>query len=199
MTDTAIALIPQYGAWLLALVTFGSCLAIPVPSSLMMLAAGAFVASGDLDAWSAFAGALGGAIAGDNAGYLVGRAFTARVDRIAARKGRAGDLARRAADMVERRGGIGVFLSRWLVSPLGPYVNLVAGATSMTWARFALWGAGGEVVWVSIYTGLGYVFADSFIAVGNLAGNMLGALAAGAIAVMAGRALFRRNGGKARA
>ena len=51
----------------------------------------------------------------------------------------------------------------------------------------------GEVVWVSLYTGLGYVFADNFVAVGNLAGNALGALAAGAIAVLAGRSLFRRN------
>lgn len=52
MSDTLLQLLATYGAPLLALTTFASCLALPVPSSLMMLAAGAFVASGDLSASS---------------------------------------------------------------------------------------------------------------------------------------------------
>ena len=40
MTDWLLALVPTYGLWLLAAATFLSCLAIPIPVSILMLAAG---------------------------------------------------------------------------------------------------------------------------------------------------------------
>jgi membrane protein DedA with SNARE-associated domain len=36
--------------------------------------------------------------------------------------------------------GVGVFLSRWL-TPLGPVVNVTAGATQYSWPRFFLYDA----------------------------------------------------------
>ena len=40
MTDALLGMIPHYGAWLLFAVTFLSCLAVPIPSSLLMMTAG---------------------------------------------------------------------------------------------------------------------------------------------------------------
>ena len=34
MTDWLLALVPQYGLWLLAATTFLSCLALPIPASI---------------------------------------------------------------------------------------------------------------------------------------------------------------------
>ena len=48
MTDWLLGLVPQYGIYLLAAGTFSSCLALPFPASILMIAAGGFVASGDL-------------------------------------------------------------------------------------------------------------------------------------------------------
>ena len=73
MTDWLLALVPQYGVWLLAVCTFLSCLALPVPASILMLAAGGFVAAGDLSLTGSVAAALAGAVAGDQAGYFGGR------------------------------------------------------------------------------------------------------------------------------
>ena len=61
MTDWLLALVPQYGLWLLAATTFFSCLALPFPASIMMLTAGGFVAAGDLALLPTFAAAAGGA------------------------------------------------------------------------------------------------------------------------------------------
>jgi membrane-associated protein len=36
MTDWLLALVPQYGLWLLAATTFFSCLALPFPASILM-------------------------------------------------------------------------------------------------------------------------------------------------------------------
>jgi membrane protein DedA with SNARE-associated domain len=74
-----------------------------------------------------------------------------------------------------------VFLSRWLFSPLGPYVNLVSGAARMNWVRFSLWDLAGEAVWVALYLGAGYALAGQVTAVAEIAGNLTGALAAGAV------------------
>ena len=62
MTDWFLALVPDYGLWLVALTTFLSCLALPVPSSMLMLAAGGFAAAGDLTLTGAARAALAGAI-----------------------------------------------------------------------------------------------------------------------------------------
>jgi membrane protein DedA with SNARE-associated domain len=88
----------------------------------------------------------------------------------------------RAAALLAQRGGLAVFLSRWLVAPLGPYVNLAAGASGMGWASFTAWGVAGEVVWVTLYVGLGYTFAGNLAAATAQAATILGFLAAGAVA-----------------
>lgn len=185
-------LVSRYGAIVLALGTFLSCLALPVPSSLLMLAAGAFVASGDLPLWAAFGAAFLGAVAGDQVGYAIGHRGGGPLIARATRKPAGQRLAERAQAISDRYGGPGVFLSRWLFSPLGPYVNFLAGATGPGWRRFTAWAVAGEAVWVTIYLGLGYAFADQITTVAQIAGNAVGFLAAAAIAALLGLVLRDR-------
>jgi membrane protein DedA with SNARE-associated domain len=185
-------LVSRYGAVVLFVGTFLSCLALPVPSSLLMLAAGAFVVSGDIPLWQAFFAALAGALAGDQAGYAIGRAGGGWVLRHALRKPAARRLSDRAHELADRYGGYGVFLSRWLFSPLGPYVNFIAGAAGPAWLRFTLWAAAGEVIWVTLYLGLGMTFSDQITAVAAIAGNAAGFLATAMLALLLGLLLRER-------
>lgn len=187
MTDALLELVPAWGLYVIGLATFLSCLAVPIPSSLIMLTGGAFVAAGDLDLTATLGTALAGAVLGDQAGYRLGRAGAARLGQPGSK---AAELAARARAMADRWGGMAVFLSRWLFSPLGPYMNYVAGAARMPWTRFTGWGAAGEAVWVTVYVGLGYGFAGQIRAVADIAGNLSGVLAAGAAA--AGLGLWLR-------
>ncbi len=182
LTDGLLAAVPSYGPWLVALVTYFSCLAVPVPASLLMLAAGGFAAAGDLVLWQVAGGALLGAIAGDQTGYWVTRKGGARfLDRMAT--GARAQMVEKAAALIAAKGAIAVFLSRWLVSPLGPYVNLITGATRMNWLSFAIAGTAGEAIWVGVYVGAGYAFGDNLQAATEFAGSILGFLAAGALAL----------------
>lgn len=187
MTDWLLALVPQYGGLLLAVCTFASCLALPIPASVLMLAAGGFVAAGDLSLLSAAGGALCGAVAGDQTGYFAARwrgaALTAHLGKSAA------PLAR-ATDLLARRGGLAVFLTRWLLSALGPYMNLASGIAGQPWLRFTVWGTAGEAVWVGLYVGLGYSFTGNLEAASAVAVSILGFLAAGAMALGLGLWLF---------
>ena len=184
MTDWLLSLVPQYGLWLLSATTFLSCLALPFPASILMLTAGGFAAAGDLVLWQAFGAAAAGGIAGDQLGYWAGRrygaAFLARLRKDAARD----KLLARADALMDRRGGLAVFLSRWLVSPLGPWVNLTAGSTGYGWPRFTLAAVAGEVVWAGLYVGTGHVFAGNVKAASEMLGSVLG-LMAGAASVLA--------------
>lgn len=180
MTDWLLALVPQYGVWLLAGSTFLSCLALPIPASILMLAAGGFASAGDLSMTGAAGAALAGAVAGDQTGYFAGRAGGAG---LIARLGQRAQPVAKATELLARRGDLAVFLSRWLVSALGPYVNVAAGAAGQGWHRFTLAAVAGEAVWVALYVGLGYAFTGNLQAASAMATDMLGFLAAGAVAL----------------
>ncbi|WP_420397651.1 DedA family protein [Nioella sp.] len=182
MTDTIFALVTSWGALVIFASSFLSCLALPIPTSLMMLSGGAFVAAGDLALWQVIAGAWGGAVLGDQTGYLIGRHGGAPlVERIARTPARSAVL-NRARRLVDKRGGLGVFLSTWLFAPLGPWVNFIAGTTGLGWLRFTIWDVLGETIWVTVYVGLGFAFASQIEAVSDILGNAVGLLAALAVA-----------------
>ncbi|MDG3042360.1 DedA family protein [Roseicyclus marinus] len=191
MTETVLALVPTYGLGLIALATFLSCLALPMPASLVMLSAGGFAAAGDLVLWQAAAAALAGAVLGDQAGYQIGRiggrlvSGRAPFDRRAAPRApsdRRAALRARATEYLATRGSWAVFFSRWLVSPLGPYVNFAGGAAQLDWGRFTRAGVAGEAIWVALYIGLGAAFAEDIVALADLLGSASGLLVALAVA-----------------
>jgi membrane-associated protein len=194
MTDTLLLLVSDYGLLVITLATLLSCFALPMPSSLMMMAGGAFSASGDLVLWQVCVAAFCGAVAGDQIGYLMARHWGG--DRLWARlRGRKASarLLEQAESLLHKRGGWAVYLTRWLFSPLGPYVNLIAGATRMSWPRFALADLLGEVTWVTIYVTLGYAFGSQIEELSDTLGNVIGALTAGMITFLLGRALWAQR------
>jgi membrane-associated protein len=190
MTDWLLALVPQYGLWLLAAATFLSCLALPFPASILMLTAGGFAAADDLVLWQAFLAAAAGGIAGDQLGYWTGRglgaAFLARLRADPARD----RLLARADAFIERKGVMAVFFSRWLVSPLGPWVNLIAGSTAYAWPHFTIAGVAGEAVWAGLYVGAGYAFAGNVEAASQMLGSVLGMVGGAGAVVALGYWLF---------
>ena len=188
MTDALFALVPVWGVWVIAGATYLSCLALPIPSSFVMLAGGAFAASGDLGLWPVVLAALIGAVLGDQTGYALGRYGLTRVSR--------GDapVLRQAASLLDHAGPRAVFLTRWLFSPLGPYVNFLAGTGAVGWRGFTAGSIAGETVWVGLYVALGWVFAGQIAWIAELAGNIAGLLAALAVmSVLARRVLGRHD------
>lgn len=193
MTDILFELVTDWGAIALALVTFLSCLAIPVPSSMMMLAAGAFAASGDLTLAPVAAAALAGAILGDQAGYQIGRlGLEATEGWLMKSKSRAAVLER-ARQSLQTRGGMAVFFSRWLFSVLGPYVNLMAGGARMNWLTFTVAGVSGEIVWVVVYVGIGYSAGSQLSEITELLGNITGLATSLLVTVTLGYILWRKR------
>jgi membrane protein DedA with SNARE-associated domain len=192
MTDTLLLLVSEYGNWVIFAATLLSCFALPMPSSLMMMAGGAFAAVGDLVLWQVCSAALAGALLGDQGGYFLSRFGGGKRlwARLSTAKGSA-RLMTQAEQFLARRGGWAIYLSRWLFSPLGPYLNLIAGATQMRWIRFAVADLAGEITWVALYVSLGYAFGSHIEELSETLGNVIGLLTAGVMTVLLGRAFLQ--------
>jgi membrane protein DedA with SNARE-associated domain len=191
LTETLLASLPSYGLLLLALVVGISCLGAPLPASIVMMLMGALAAAGDFTLAYVIAVALASAVAGDQIGYMLGRLAGQRLVPIVSREPARRKAIEQAQHEMDARGTVAVFLTRWLLSPLGPYLNLLAGASGFSWARFTLAGILGEMVWVGLYTGLGAAFSESVTEIAEISGSISGFLAAGAVAAFLGFKLLR--------
>ena len=190
MSDTILTFALQYSTYLMAVATFLTCLILPAPTSLVLLAAGAFAASGDLELIMIASAAFSGAVAGDQSGFAIGRWGQGWIDSIIEGQPKRRALVDSAYGFTQRWGSPGIFFSRWLVSPLGPYVNFLSGAARVNWSVFTFWSILGQAVWVAIYVGLGYLFAAQISALSEILSNLSGALAAGMVAGLLGLYLW---------
>lgn len=186
MIEQLTGAVADYGALALFLILLVNCVGVPFPTSLLMLAAGSAAAQGQMEAGPVLLAGIAGAVAGDQLGYALGRGGGEPALSALSRRFGLGPAIGRARGFMDRWGGPSVFLTRWLFSPVGPYVNLVAGATRLSWARFTLWGALGEGVWVLGYVGLGYVFSRHVAALAQMLGDFTWFAVFGAAAAFLG-------------
>ncbi|MBE9635881.1 DedA family protein [Salipiger mangrovisoli] len=186
-SDTVLALLPELGLPILgATITFAS-LGVPMlPASLMLLVAGTLAAAGELPVVATMLTALCAAVLGDQLGFWLGRLLGPKVAQ------RDDPTTRRALALLAARGPMAVFLSRWLIAPLGPAMNVVAGAGGLGWPRFLLADLAGEIVWASSYMALGASFAPFIPQIAELSSDITTLLAALTVALAAG-VLLRRH------
>lgn len=198
MSGQLLELLTAYGLpvlfVLMALVSVG----LPFPSSLTLVALGSFVAQGELGFWPVIAVGTAGAVAGDQIGYAIGYwGGRPLVTRTTARFGGADKVA--AAEAFSRRwAGPGVFFSRWLVGPLGPWINLTSGLAGYAWPRFLALDVAGEFLWLLIYVSLGRAFSDQVQAIADLLGNLAWVVVGLLAAALIGWKLFRRTEARTR-
>jgi membrane-associated protein len=164
---TALSL---YGLPILASVLFIGCVGVPLPNALVLIASGSFIAGGQMNGWTVFMVASAASIAGDVTGYLLGR----WLGRAALRRlgPKMQTRMERAEESMRKWGAWGIFLTRWLITPIGPWVNMISGASKYPWPRFVLWDVLGEVLWVALYVSLGRVVASEVQAISSLAGDI---------------------------
>jgi membrane-associated protein len=171
MTDQVLALLPLYGAIALFGILIVSCAGFPGPASLLLLVVGSFVAQGEMTLWQVLVAGIAGAVIGDQIGFLAGRVggrmLLGRITKIVGHTG-----IKRAEAFTMRWGGAAIFFSRWLVNPLGPWINLSSGIADYPWIRFILWDVLGEVFWVVLLITLGEIFSDRVQSLTEVLGHL---------------------------
>jgi membrane-associated protein len=187
VTDAFLTATLVYGVPALALALLLAALGIPLPATLLLLAAGAFTRQGLLDGrWTLALGLLA-SVLGDSGSYCLGRCGGTLVLRRMNQQ----VAWQRAQALFARHGALTILLTRFLLTPLALPTNLIAGSSRYTYGRFVLVDVAGELIWVTMYLGLGYTFADRWETLSDLASNLSGLLIGLLALAIAGYILYR--------
>lgn len=155
------------GPFALALALLLGSMGVPVPASLMMLAAGAFVRDGRFSPVLVFICAVGGGTVGNIASYYMGqyglKGIVTRLKR--------GKSWRKAEKTFKEKGALGIFLTRWLLTPLALPTNLIAGGEKFPLPKFIAACALGTALYTLIYGGIGYAVGVGWRAAGDKVGK----------------------------
>jgi len=166
-----------------------------LPGELALVLGGVLAHSGRISLAAAIAVGIGGAIAGDSAGYWLGRRW--RHLLLASPIGRRVKPARlrRAEAVLNRRSGVTLFVGR-LTAGARVLLPGLAGASRVPYRTFLVWNALAGVVWATVHVMLGYAAGESWRRIHHLVGRfalylLLGAALLAAIAL--GIRLLRRR------
>ena len=191
LTSLALNWMATYGAPMVAGLLFLGGLGLPLPGTLLVIAAGAFIRQSLLDAVSTPVLGYLGTVAGDVSLYAIGFFARGWIQR------RFGQTAawRDAHALFERGGGIAIFLTRWLFTAVAFPVTLIAGSSGYGFRKFFLYAGLGELTWIALYGGLGYAFGSQWELIGDFISNFSGFLL-GAVVLGIGVYLFVKFGKK---
>lgn len=191
INEQLLAALSLYGIPVLFGAMVINSIGIPIPGPVVLIAAGSFVHLGDLNLGGVLVLGSLGAIIGDQIGYGIGRWGGRRlVQRTIHWLGGENRLQTMEA-LTAKWGGPGIFLSRWLITGLGSWINLLSGIARYPYTRFLLWDISGEILWVVLFVFLGEVLSDRVQAMFVLMGNLFWVEVGLAAAILFGWILFR--------
>lgn len=173
----------EHGYAAVGALIFAESFGVPVPGETILIAAAFYAGTGRLNVIVVAVIAVVAAVAGDNVGYLIGRTGGHAVVR---RWGRFALLTRERVERAERffarHGGKVVVVARF-VEGLRQANGIIAGTVGMPWTRFLAFNVLGAVLWVGLWTAVGY-------AAGAHLGAIYQTISRGQIYVLAGLAVL---------
>ena len=190
-SDLALGALVTWGPLALALALLLCGTGLPVPGTIVLVAAGAFARQGMMVWYWAYAAALVGVVIGDHIAYAVGWLGGGWVEE------RFGASAawQSALDQLNQRAAWTIFLTRWLITPIGAVVAMIAGIRRYPLHRFTALAVTGEFIWVTLYWTIGWVLGSQWQAAATLltdfSGLILGVSLLLIAAVLGIRALLR--------
>jgi membrane-associated protein len=188
LTDFLLTGMITFGPSVFGLALLLGALGMPVPGTLFVIAAGAFVRQAIIEWFSTFGLGLLGAVLGDSLSFALGRFAKGWVQR---RFGQS-SVWQKAQETFQQRGGLAIYLTRFLLTPLAVPTNLIAGGSGYFLGRFLFYDIAGELTWIILYGGLGYIFGSQWEAVSQFISDFSGLLV-GVVALGAGIYIWLRR------
>lgn len=172
VSDQLLTYIVTYGAIVLGFVVLLAAIGVPFPSSVFVIAGGAFIQQGVLELYSTILVTLVCVVIGDLLSFGMGRLLRRPIQ---SRFGKSAAWLRAEA-YFNSHGALAIYLTRWLLTAIAIPINLVAGTSDYSTRRFAVYMAAGELTWLLAYGSLGYAFGSQWQYVSDFIGNFSGLL-----------------------
>ncbi len=131
-----------------------------IPGETAAVIGGVLAGTAHLDVWTMIGVVVLAAIVGDSVGYEVGARYGVRIldsQRLAKHRHR----LVRAEDLLRTRGGVAVFLGRW-VAFFRAVMPALAGTARMPYRTFLPWNALGGFAWGVTFVLIGYFAGNSY-------------------------------------
>ena len=162
-----------YGPLTLGLAMLLGPLGVPLPTPLITLAAGAFVRQGSFNWISALLLGLSGALVGDGLGYAIGHLAKGWVKCHLSRS----EAWQKASDRFSQNGGLAIYLTRFVLTPLAVPTNLIAGGSAFSYWRFLAYDVAGTLSFLLLFGGLGFAFGDQWQIISQALSRYIGWIA----------------------
>ncbi|GKX66512.1 DedA family protein [Inconstantimicrobium mannanitabidum] len=163
MTQVLMEYFKEYNIWFLGILLLVQSTGIPTGGTLLVIASGAFSYAGEFNIFILFIEVWILISFGDWGSYMIWKFIGHRVlNKFPKVKRYMEPKILKSHKYLEQHGRGAVFLTRFLISPMGPFVNAAAGIADYKMSYFILFAILGEFLWSFIYLGLGYWFGDSW-------------------------------------
>jgi membrane protein DedA with SNARE-associated domain len=161
ITGFLLDLVEKLGAVGVGLTILIETVIPPIPSEVVLGAAGVLINQGRLSLVPVILWATVGSVVGASILYSIGRALGPRrshafLDRLPLVETADVD---RTFEWFERHGRSAVFFGR-MVPIVRSFVSVPAGVVKMPWPQFLIYTAGGSLIWNSLLIGLGVAAGD---------------------------------------
>ncbi len=173
MTELLLTLVPVYGMYAVAVIVFLAALGIPLPSSVLVVTCGGLAASGDLNIIQLMVTTAICYAVGDQVAFAIGAAAGPQQIEKMKRRPKLEKLVNKAENLYSKHGSFAVFLSRTVLSPIGPSMAYLSGASKMNRLQFSVLSALGIALWSAAYSLLGYISAGNLPVVSDLVASIL--------------------------
>ncbi len=179
MSEFFLTQVINFGTPLVGLILFLGALGFHVGASVVVIAAGAFSQQGILPWTTTALIGLIGALAGDTLSFGMGYYAKDWTQR----RFENSPIWTNASVSFQQHAGLAIFLTRWLITAIAIPTNLIAGSSGYKFSHFMTYDIPGEIVWIGLYGGLGYLFGSQWELVNdfltNFGGLVLGLVIAG--------------------
>ncbi|ONI92315.1 alkaline phosphatase [Saccharothrix sp. ALI-22-I] len=150
----------RYGYVAVFSTVFVESFGVPAPGQTVLVVAGIYAGTGHLNVFGVALVALLAAVVGDSLGYMIGRLGGRPLVLKVGRYVFLTDERLRKAEGFFVRHGNKVVVAARFVDGLRQVNGVVAGVVRMPWPRFVTFNAIGAVLWVALWTLLGYLAGD---------------------------------------
>ena len=177
--------VQHYGAAVIFLILTLESLGLPLPGETLLIAGAILAGRGEIALPVLFLSAWGGAVIGDNIGYLIGRLLGHKLLwRYGEKVWLKPDRLRKVEAAFARYGPATVGFARF-VNVLRQLNGLVAGTLEMHWWSFLLFNALGGALWVAVWTAVGHYFGTHEAAIAAVLHKLglFGAIAAALVLI----------------
>lgn len=161
-----------YGYPIVAAIIAVGYTGVPVPSEAILLAGGALTDDGSLNFYFLGTMVTAVALAGDILAYCVGKKYGLIIIKKFGRLIRFDISKTQKTDHFLQKWGVGaIFITRWLITPLGIPLSLLSGITEYPFKRFLLAAFSGDLIWAFGYIYLGAVLGANWVSIYYILNN----------------------------